>query len=104
VRWTTTSSPTSLRSFFRSFALTESMCPPAPVGSSPAVTGSPSTVATTFTDLPVPNSSIEPGTSTHDQRSPFTVTPIGAVKRTSNGPGLVLTVFSSSVDSNADLP
>ena len=41
----------------------------------------PSTVASTRTDLPVPKNSAEPGISTQDQTSPFTSTPIGAVKR-----------------------
>ena len=60
--------------------------PPEPAGIRAIETGSESTWAITVMAFPIPNSSTESGTSTHDHTSPFTTTRIKAVKLTSTGP------------------
>src|SRR6478609_5524352 len=71
----------SLPSVLRTFALSDTMCPPVPVTIAPTFSSfTSSTVTSTLTVLPVPKNSAESGISTQLQVSPLTSTPIVASK------------------------
>src|SRR5579862_7841446 len=79
----------SLPSCLRSFAFSDSMCPPLPVTIRATLGRAiPSTSASTRTPFLVPNSLADPGTSTHAHLSPLMSIPIGAVKVKSSGVGI----------------
>ena len=78
---TVTVSPLALPSVLRTFALSDTMCPPVPVTIAPTFSSlTSSTVTSTLTVLPVPKNSAESGISTQLQVSPLTSTPIVASK------------------------
>src|SRR6478609_4807660 len=71
----------SLPSVLRTFALSDTMCPPVPVTIAPTFSScTSSTVTSTLTVLRVPKNSAESGISTQLQVSPLTSTPIVASK------------------------